>query len=111
MNIGESFTPAVRAQEVLTESSKAYGITAPVSALIVGQVLLAPHSSRSLASGIFSRSDSKTQTQNLTKSTPPYEFKFQLNIAVLVDFLKSHIKRPLFEVRPKLKRRVLNNSA
>jgi hypothetical protein len=42
MNIGESFTPAVRAQEVLKESSKAYGITAPVSALIVGQVLFAP---------------------------------------------------------------------
>jgi hypothetical protein len=33
-------------------------------------------SSRFLASGIFSRSDSKTQTQNLAESTPPDEFNF-----------------------------------
>ena len=40
------------------------------------------NSSRSLASGIFSRDNSKTQTQYLTKSTPPYEFNFQLNVAL-----------------------------
>jgi hypothetical protein len=49
-------------------------------------------SNRSLASGIFSRSDSRTQTQNLTKSTPPDEFQLQLNVALLVDFLKSHVQ-------------------
>jgi hypothetical protein len=67
-------------------------------------------SSRSLASGIFSCSDSKTQTQYLTKSTPPDEFKFQLNVALLVDFLQGVIKRPLLKVGPKFKRRVLNDS-
>jgi hypothetical protein len=66
-------------------------------------------SSRSLASGISSRSDSKTQTQDLTKSTPPDEFNFQLNVALLVDFLQGVIKRPLLNVGPKFKRRVLNN--
>jgi hypothetical protein len=55
-------------------------------------------SSRSLASGIFSRSDSKTQAQHLTKSTPPDEFNFQLNVALLVDFLQGVIKRPLLNV-------------
>jgi hypothetical protein len=44
-------------------------------------------------------------------STPPDEFKFQLYVAFLVDFLKSHVHRPLLEVRPKLKRCVLNDSA
>jgi hypothetical protein len=57
-------------------------------------------SSRSLASGIFSRGDSKTQTQHLTKSTPPDEFNFQLNVALLVDFLQGGIKRPLLNVCP-----------
>jgi hypothetical protein len=52
-------------------------------------------SSRSLASGIFSPSDPKTQTQYLTKSTPPDEFKFQLNVATPVDFLQGVVKRPL----------------
>jgi hypothetical protein len=68
-------------------------------------------SSRSLASGIFSRSDSKTQTQYLTKSTPSDEFNFQLNVALLVDFPQGVIKRPLLNVCPKFKRRVLNNSS
>ena len=67
-------------------------------------------SSRSRASGI-SRSDSKTQTQNLTKSTPPDEFNFQLNVALLVDFLQGVIKRLLLNVGPKFKRRVLNDSS
>jgi hypothetical protein len=56
-------------------------------------------SSRSLVSGIFSRSDSKTQTQYLTKSTPS-EFNFQMNVALLVDFLQGVIKRPLLNVGP-----------
>ena len=60
---------------------------------------------------MFSRSDSKTQTQYLPMSTPPDEFELQPNVAFLVDFLKSHVQRPLLEVRPKLKRRVLNDSA
>ena len=64
-----------------------------------------------LAFRMFSRSDSKTQTQYLTKSTSPDEFKFQLYVALLVDFLKSHIKRPLLKVGPKFKRRVLNDSS
>ena len=68
-------------------------------------------SSPSLGSGIFSRSDSKTQTQYLTKSTPPDEFNFQLNVALLVDFLQGWIKRPLLNVCPKFKRRVLNDSS
>jgi hypothetical protein len=63
----------------------------------------------SLASGIFSRSDSKTQTQYLTISTPPDEFNLQLNVALLVDFLKGWIKRPLLNVGPKFKRRIQNN--
>jgi hypothetical protein len=71
--------------------------------------LMEENSNRSLTSGIFSRSDSKTQTQYLTKSTPPDEFNFQLNVALLVDFFQGVIKRPLFNVCPKFKRRVLNN--
>jgi hypothetical protein len=35
-------------------------------------------------------------------STPPGKFQLQSNVAFLVDFLKSHIKRALLEVRPKL---------
>jgi hypothetical protein len=66
-------------------------------------------SSRSLVSGIFSRSDSKTQTQYLTESTPPDEFNFQLYVALPVDFLQGVIKRPLLNVGPKFKRSVLNN--
>src|SRR6476660_4376963 len=71
--------------------------------------LMEEDSSRSLASGIFSRSDSKTQTQYLPISSPPGEFQLQSDVAFLVDFLKSHIKRPLLEVRPKLKRCLLND--
>ena len=58
-------------------------------------------SSPSIALGIFSRGDSKTQTQYLSKSTPPDEFNFQLNVALLVNFLQGGIKRPLFNVGPK----------
>jgi hypothetical protein len=58
-------------------------------------------SGRSLASGIFSRSDSKTQTQYLTKSTPPDESNFQVNVALPVDFLQGGIKRPLFICKQK----------
>jgi hypothetical protein len=69
-------------------------------------------SGRSLASRIFSRSDSKTQTQYLTKSTAADEFNFQLNVALLVDFLQSGIKCPLFNIGPKkLEARVLNDSS
>ena len=32
--------------------------------------------------------------------SPPGEFELQLDVAFLVDFLKSYIKRPLFDVRP-----------
>ena len=67
-------------------------------------------SSPYFASGI-SRSDSKTQTQYLTKSTTPDEFNFQLNVALLIDFLQGGIKRPLLNVGPKFKRRVQNNSS
>jgi hypothetical protein len=73
--------------------------------------LMQEDSNPSLASGIFSRGDSKTQTQNLTKTTPPDEFNFQLNVALPVDFLQGGIERPLLDVGPKFKRRVLNNSS
>jgi hypothetical protein len=75
----------------------------------VAQKLILSDDRPSLASGIFSRSDSKTQTQYLTKSTPPDEFYFQLNVALLIDFLQGGIKRPLLNICPKFKRRVLNN--
>ena len=68
-------------------------------------------SGRSLVSGISWRSDSKTQTQYLTKSAPPDEFNFQMNVALLVDFLQGVIKRPLLNVGPEFKWRVLNNSS
>jgi hypothetical protein len=52
------------------------------------------NSGPSLASGIFSRSDLKTQTQYLTKGTPPDEFNFQLNVALFVDFLQGRDRAP-----------------
>jgi hypothetical protein len=75
-----------------------------------GTSLMEEDSIRSLASGMFSRRDSKTQTQNLTKSTSPDEFQLQLDVALLVDFLKSHVQRPLLDVRPNLQRCSLNDS-
>ena len=57
------------------------------------------------------RSDWANLALCLPMSSPPGEFQLQLDVAFLVDFFKSHVKRPLLDVRPKLKRRVLNDSA
>jgi hypothetical protein len=64
--------------------------------------------SRVLALCLFIGRNTETNAIHLAIAAPSSKFHLQENVAVLVDFPNSVIKRPLFDGSPTLKRRFLH---